>query len=405
MKRWPCVFMLLLLAACGQARVPEEPLGKTASLEEETPEDVEAPGEAGSIQSAVLEGELLSPDGRFLARMEGHRESVTSMGLYPADTVQITGAETGEVLWEGDGSYSQSILGSPEGGFSALARSARTWCSITVIETEGWTKWDFTLPDGSPVLEYTFLPDSGPWGVWQSEGSLDLTTGQGGDAGEQRHYTCAVETRDGKLKGIAWEERYETLPGSYDFDHDGEPEIVELVNVAEDGERNLAGCYELRARRPDNRLYWSNSFAEAHVGWGSCFACRVDGEDYLLRYLPSMYQGYATYTYELFFLDETGEEQVVRDGSVSFDINFGAPVHERFNPAAVAAFLEEVHGLLEDSELLLATEGGNFRSGGPGSDFKDDLAHWTDNELYDENKSLEENIRDIGACWEENRTA
>ena len=88
MKRWPCVFMLLLLAACGQARVPEEPLGKTASLEEETPEDVEAPGEAGSIQSAVLEGELLSPDGRFLARMEGHRESVTSMGLYPADTVQ-----------------------------------------------------------------------------------------------------------------------------------------------------------------------------------------------------------------------------------------------------------------------------------------------------------------------------
>ncbi|WP_300860777.1 hypothetical protein [uncultured Oscillibacter sp.] len=405
MKRWPCVFMLLLLAACGQARVPEEPLGKTASLEEETPEDVEAPGEAGSIQSAVLEGELLSPDGRFLARMEGHRESVTSMGLYPADTVQITGAETGEVLWEGDGSYSQSILGSPEGGFSALARSARTWCSITVIETEGWTKWDFTLPDGSPVLEYTFLPDSGPWGVWQSEGSLDLTTGQGGDAGEQRHYTCAVETRDGKLKGIAWEERYETLPGSYDFDHDGEPEIVELVNVAEDEERNLAGWYELRARRPDNRLYWSNSFAEAHVGWGSCFACRVDGEDYLLRYLPSMYQGYATYTYELFFLDETGEEQVVRDGSVSFDINFGAPVHERFNPAAVAAFLEEVHGLLEDSELLLATEGGNFRSGGPGSDFKDDLAHWTDNELYDENKSLEENIRDIGACWEENRTA
>ena len=96
---------------------------------------------------------------------------------------------------------------------------------------------------------------------------------------------------------------------------------------------------------------------------------------------------------------------MVREGSVSFDINFGSPMHDEFDPAAVAAFLEEVHGLLEDSELLLTTEGGNFRSGGPGLDFRDDLARWTDNELYDENKSLEENIRDIGAYWEESRTA
>ncbi len=405
MKRWPCVFMLLLLAACGQARVPEEPLGKTASLEEETPEDAEAPGEAGSIQSAVLEGELLSPDGRFLARMEGHRESVTSMGLYPADTVQITGAETGEVLWEGDGSYSQSILGSPEGGFSALARSARTWCSITVIETEGWTKWDFTLPDGSPVLEYTFLPDSGPWGVWQSEGSLDLTTGQGGDAGEQRHYTCAVETRDGKLKGIAWEERYETLPGSYDFDHDGEPEIVELVNVAEDEERNLAGWYELRARRPDNLL---SGFVQEkqliRIGGITLVHGGQIPEQIVLPVHPAGKAGTPAHVGLCKGIAPI-EEQVVREGSVSFDINFGAPMHESFNPAAVAAFLEEVHGLLEDSELLLTTESGVFRSGGSGADFKDDLAHWTDEPLYDENKSLEENIRDIGACWEENRTA
>lgn len=94
-----------------------------------------------------------------------------------------------------------------------------------------------------------------------------------------------------------------------------------------------------------------------------------------------------------------------REGSVSFDMNFGSPMHESFDPAAIAAFLGEVHGLLEDSELLLTTEGGNFRSGGSASDFKDDLAYWTDDELYDENKSLEENIRDIGAYWEKMRTS
>ena len=36
---------------------------------------------------------------------------------------------------------------------------------------------------------------------------------------------------------------------------------------------------------------------------------------------------------------------------------------------------------------------------------KDDLSGWTDDPLYDEGKSLEENIRAIGAYWEEMMTA
>lgn len=390
--------LMLLLAGCGQTEVEQPPEEGAPSL---------ALPEGASITSASLSGEALSPDGRFMAVERGRSEPVPEEGVYPArvspaDTVQITDAETGEVLWEGEGAYEQSILWSPEGGFAALARTARTWCSVTVIETENWTSWDFVLPDGSPIPEYTFLAED--WGVWQSEGNLNLTI-DGSDGVEPRFYTCAVETRDGKLKGTVWEECHETLPGSYDFDHDGEPEIVELVTVYGDEEQHKTGWYGLRVRTADNRLYWSRSLHESHPGWGSYFACRVDGEDYLLRYLPTMYQGYATHTYELFFLDETGEELVVREGSVSFDINFGSPMHEEFDPAAVAAFLEEVHGLLEDSELLLTTEGGNFRSGGPGAEFKDDLEYWTGDPLYDENKSLEENIRDIGAYWEKMRTA
>lgn len=399
MKRrmWVLAMMLLLLAACGQTEAPAPPV-------EETEETDEYAALVAATPVAEVEGETVSPDGRFEVRTEGASGEYVS-GIQPPKYLQIVDLETGEVLWQDMGWLSQSVLWSPEGGFLALAYGARTWNAITIFETENWTSWDFTLPDGNPIPEYTFLPDGEPWGVWQSEGSLDLTIGRGGDAGEQRFYTCAVEARDGKLKGIVWEESHETLPGSYDFDHDGEPELVELVTVGEDEEPNLEGWYELRVRGSDNRLYWSDSFIEAHVGWGSCFACRVEEEDYLLRYLPTMYQGFATYEYELFSLSGPGEEVVVQTGSVSFDINFGSPMHEKFDPAAVAAFLEEVHGLLEDSELLLTTEGGNFRSGGPGSDFKDDLAHWTDNELYDESKSLEENIWAIGAYWEEGMTA
>ncbi len=401
MKRLLCVFILLLLTACGQQKTIEPPEQEISPSKTQT--EPEYPPEDDSIRAAALEGEPLSPDGRFLARVKGHSEGAAAAGFYPADTVQITDAETGKVFWEGDGFYTQSILWSPGGGFAALARSARTWCFITIIETEGWTEWDFTLPDGSPIPEYTFLPYDEPWGVWRSEGGLDLTVGQGGDAGEQRYYTCAVETRDEKLRGTVWEETREALPGRYDFDHDGEPEIVELATVYGDEEQNTVGWYELRVRTGDNRLYWSHSFAEAHPGWGACFACRVDGEDYLLRYLPTMYQGYATYGYELFSLSGPGEEVAAREGSVSFDINFGSPFHESYDPGAIAAFLEEVHSLLENSELLLTTESGVFRTGGPGADFKDDLECWACEEHYDENRSLKENIQAIGEYWREQR--
>lgn len=377
--------LLALLAGCGQTGKP--------------------PAEAGdsSIQPAVLEGEALSPDGRFLARTEGQSEGVTSAGLYPAEKVQITDAETGAVLWEGDGAYGQSILWSPEGGFAALARSGRTWCSITVIETEGWTEWDFSLPDGSPIPEYTFLPDGGSWGVWQAEDSLDLTIGRGGDAGEQRFYSCGVHVTDGRLKGIVWEETHEPLPGSYDFDHDGEPDIVELVKVHDSREPDAVWSYGLRVRTADNRLYWSRGLHEAHPGWGSYFACRADGEDYLLRYLPTMYQGFASYGYQLFSLSGGGEESVVREGSVSFDINFGSPMHGDFDPAAIADFLEEVHGLLAEGELLVSTEGGTFRTGGSGADFWCDVDFWQNDPLcaYDGGLSLEENLRNLESAYRE----
>lgn len=181
------------------------------------------------------------------------------------------------------------------------------------------------------------------------------------------------------------------------------PEFLQIVN-RETGEV----LWQNQGWLPQSAL-WSPkggflALAYSAQTWGSCFACRVNGKDYLLRYLPTMYQGFAAYEYELFSLSEPGEEAVIRKGTVSFDINFGSPMHDFFNPTEITAFLEEVHGLLEDSALLLTTEGGEFRSGGSGADFKDDLACWTDDPLYDHSKSLAENIRGIGAYWEKQQT-
>lgn len=266
------------------------------------------------------------------------------------------------------------------------------------LPAEGWIEWDFTLPDGSPIPEYTFPAYDKPWCMWWAEDGFNLTLDGGDGAGEQS-YSCLIETGDQGIDGLTVEQSWETLRVNFDFDHDGNPETVQVSDFY--GDRN--GWYELQIQ--SDGLLWCCSAGKTHPAWVSYFACRVDGEDYLLRYLPTMYQGFATYEYELFSLREPGEEVVVREGSVSFDINFGGPMHEEFNPEEIAAFLKEVHDLLEGSELLLTTESGEFRSGGPGVEFKDDLAHWTDDPLYDGSKSLEDNIRAIGAYWEKQRTA
>ena len=56
-----------------------------------------------------------------------------------------------------------------------------------------------------------------------------------------------------------------------------------------------------------------------------------DGEDYLLRYHPVMYQGRCSYNYQLFTL-ENGRETVIRENSLEFDINFQPQLHESFDP-------------------------------------------------------------------------
>ena len=274
----------------------------------------------------------------------------------------------------------------------ALAYGGRTWTAVKVISTAYWTSWDFTLPDGSPIPEYTFLPEE--WGTWLDAETLLVTVGRGGDGGEQRTYRCAVHAGADETAGSTLEQTTETLPGNYDFDHDGEPEAVELVTVlTPENAPAFPAWYELRVKRPDGSLLWHQEAGLYHAGWVSVFSLELDGEDYLLRYTPAVGQSCYAYTYQLFSLDSTGKEILLQANGAEFDMLFGSEMHLSFDSAAIAAFLEEVHGYLDDSTLLLTTEGGQFRTGGSGADFRDDLYFVTDSPTYDGNKPLEENLR------------
>ena len=67
--------------------------------------------------------------------------------------------------------------------------------------------------------------------------------------------------------------------------------------------------------------------------------CSVDGEDYLLKYMPWMGGGVCDYQYKLFYLTPEGGEVVVQENSLRFDLIFSPDYAEshQFDPEAIAS--------------------------------------------------------------------
>lgn len=197
--------------------------------------------------------------------------------------------------------------------------------------------------------------------------------------------TMPVETNTANKKTAS----PHTLSESYDFNHNGTMEVLTLTSG--DADTIEDATYWTMTLTENGQKLWNYTAGLAHAGWGSMFALEIDGQDYLLYYSPYMNQGIAGYHYRIFSLDTQNKETTKQENSVSFDINFGSPLHESFDPVAIAQFMQEVDAWLEQSTLLFSTEDGTFQSGGSGADFKED-ADWLESG-YDTTKSLEENLQ------------
>ncbi|MUU10002.1 MAG: hypothetical protein EP146_00015 [Oscillibacter sp.] len=270
-----------------------------AAQRQETAE-YQAPLEAAPV--AQVEGETLSPNGQFQVRTAGKSEMYVSGYVVP-EFLQIVDTETGELLWQDQGALWQSARWSPANNLVAIAYGGRTWTQVKVISTACWISWDFTLPDGSPIP------------VRISPGGLGHMAGHGHPVADGRPgwgrrgahtYRCTVRmNQDGTLSGSALEQTTEVLSEDYDFDHDGMPETTELVTVLTPETDYYPAWYILQVIRQDGVELWSGAHP-SHAGWTSVFACKIDGEDYLLQYEPEMYQGWAEYAYECGPLMGTG---------------------------------------------------------------------------------------------------
>ena len=381
--------LTLLLSACGQSG--DSSVGSTAN----------AP-------VAEIEGEVTSPDGRFRVETAGKTDTYVSGVLVP-EFLRVVDTGTGETVWEEDGYAWQSVSWSQgEPALAAVAYGGRTWQAVTVVNPETGASWDFTLPDGSPIPEYTFLPED--WCRWVDDIHADITVGRE-DGKQPETFRCVFADPEGALEGSSFLLTEEALPGTYDFDRDGTEETVYLQTLEgsdgflcyqETGSQTIENGIEwtVALREGDETLWQREGFSTAHVGWGSLFACQVDGQDYLLSYTPYMGQGWLFFQYQLFSLTEDGQPVILAEESLSYDCNDNAEPKDRMDPAAMATFLQRVHGYLENATLLLSTEGGAWhKPGSSGAEFWDDYAvFWNeDYGLYDESLTLEENLKNSWA--------
>ncbi len=158
------------------------------------------------------------------------------------------------------------------------------------------------------------------------------------------------------------EEQEQVIPtllmefGGADLDHDGTNEKFRIDEVIQ------GQVYQLDVVKEDGSIIWSEEAATPHVGWNSVFLCELDGEAYLLRYNPTMYQGEAAYYYELFWV-ENGEPKTVESNSLTFSTNPNwLPDAEKREE--MMAFEERINELLSNSVVLLSTEDGGLEYGG-----------------------------------------
>lgn len=130
---------------------------------------------------------------------------------------------------------------------------------------------------------------------------------------------------------------------------------------------------------------WSESANTAHGGWNSLFLCKLDSGYYLLRYNPTMYQGYGTYGYTLFTLENSGVN-IPQTNMLDFDTNGTGEL----DASAMAAFAEEVNALLGKSILLMSTKDGSYAFGPSSAEGFFERYSWLDSmpKLYSDSDDI-----------------
>lgn len=135
-----------------------------------------------------------------------------------------------------------------------------------------------------------------------------------------------------------------------DLNRNGVPEELRVVSI--DG-----GAGQKLEVWEEGKLLYSEEGYFAHAGYNALFLYHDDDGDYLLRYNPYMAQGWCTYSYRLFTLNEHGAS-TARYVDLNFDLNFEPMMQEshQFDVNEIVRFMNEINELLWHSVQLINTD-------------------------------------------------
>lgn len=185
------------------------------------------------------------------------------------------------------------------------------------------------------------LHQSKPWHVNQQEQDDD----------KAKDIIDKIDIRNEDVWAFAeriWYETSAVVVAHSDLDHDGETENVVVRTVIPDQ------VYELAVEKEDGTQIWTAEASPAHVGWNTIMLYSEGGQDYLIQYLPTMFQGIGNYTCTMFSLE--GGKETIKE---KWFVNFELPAEETLEMTPeMTWFSEEVGVLLRNSLILLSTEQG-----------------------------------------------
>lgn len=130
--------------------------------------------------------------------------------------------------------------------------------------------------------------------------------------------------------------------------------VVDLAGIASDTES--AGDNVRIYSGETGKIIWSRQVSTEHVGQSGVYLYNDGEKYYIMIWEPYMDFGKAVYHYDIIKLSDTGEEQVIKDGSFSFTFS-DVPEDDTEN---LKAFAKEVNQYLEKSIVLLDTN--NFQT-------------------------------------------
>ena len=218
------------------------------------------------------------------------------------------------------------------------------------IDGESWiTEWGST---GQPYLVVAHNIEEDTWQRICVTNTDEIMTDYGTPEMLERYgnkytaacmelYRRAAESTD---RVFIPNNRYWELIGNADVNGDDRIESIYLDKSKMEAPNSII---TLNICDYNEKVIWNEHFSTSHAGWGQLFLCDLENKQYLLRYNPTMYQGYCTYIFVLFSL-ENGKEKVIRTKTLEFDIN-GT---RELDIPKMLAFADEINSLLDKVPFL-----------------------------------------------------